>query len=480
MQQQSKIVKYISEISAKDRERFYQFASSPYFNQHDKTKELLEIVLEYIEKPNGQLDRAQLYKRLFPGEEYDEQQLHNTLSYLKKLYNRFLAYQYIDSQPLREQLFTLEAAFEANQFDLLTNRAKQLEKTMEKYPFHDGDYHFVNYRYNSLLGYYSSGYIDRSKSESFQKMLYHLDRYYIVEKLRNCCHLTANMMFFNTSYEFVFLEELLHYIQQNLESFEDDTSIILYYTILMTMRDANNPAHYERLKDILTKKMDRITADEGYDLYNFASNYCISQIKAGNTPYQRELFMLYQRGLKAELMLTNGLISEWDYKNIITLGCSLKEFAWTEQFIEDYKDKLLASRRENAYNYNLANFYYNKKLYDKALEVLRDVQFTDVTYHLNTTFLQLRIYYDLRDTEAFQGLIETFRIYVIRNRKMTTVEKKSYTNLLRLAKSLAAIKFNVSTFSRKSLDDKVAALRKKIETTENVINKQWLLEECKV
>ncbi|HMO37807.1 MAG TPA: hypothetical protein PKC76_08530 [Saprospiraceae bacterium] len=479
MQQQSKIVRYISEISPKERERFQQFVRSPYFNQHEKTQELLDIILEYIERPNGQMEKEPLFARLFPGEALDEQRLHNVMSYLKKLYHRFLAIQYIDSLPLREQLFTLESAYEVNQFDLLTNRARQLEKSIEQYPYHDGDYHFVNYRFNSLLGFYSGGYVDRSKSDSFQKMLYHLDRYYIVEKLRNCCHLTANMMLFNTRYDFGFMEELLAYVQRHLPSFENDASILLYYTILMTMREENNPEHYERLKLILNTKMNTINADEGYDLYNFASNYCIRQIKMGHSKYQRELFELYQQGLRAELLLNNGLISEWDYKNIITLGCSLKEFAWTEQFIEEYRSKLLASRRENAYNYNLANFYYNRQLYNDALEVLRNVQFTDVFYHLNTTFLQLRIYYDLKDTEAFLGLIETFRIYVIRNRKMTTAEKKSYTNLLRFAKSLAMLKHHADTYPRKVLQEKLAVLHQKIAAADNVINKQWLLEESR-
>lgn len=63
---------------------------------------------------------------------------------------------------------------------------------------------------------------------------------------------------------------------------------------------------------------------------------------------------------------------------------------------------------------------------------------------------------------------------------MTTIEKKGYTNLLRFAKSLASIKFNTSTFSKKVLAEKLESLRKKIETTDNVINKQWLLEECKI
>ena len=480
MHQPSKIVKYISEISVRERERFYHFICSPYFNQHDKTRELLDIVLEYIERPNGQLERQALFNRLFPGEPHDDQKLHNVLSYLKKLYNRFLAFRYLENQPLREQLFTLESAFEVNQFDLLTNRAKQLQKSVEQYPYQNGDYHFVNYRFNSLLGYYSGTYVDRSKTESFQKMLNHLDRYYIIEKLRNCCHLTANMMLLNTRYDFGFLEDLLKYLERNWDQFANDIAIVLYYTVLMSMRDENNPRHYEHLKDILTNQSDKLTQDEAYELYNFANNYCIRQIKLGHSQYQRELFNLYREGLKADLLLNNGVISEWDYKNITTLGCSLKEFEWTERFLEEYKDKLLPARRENAYNYNLANFYYNTKQYNKALEVLRNVQFTDVTYHLNTTFLQLRVYYDQRDTEAFYGLIETFRIYVIRNRKMTTAEKKSYANLLRFAKSVASLKLNASTFARKVLEEKLAALRRKIQETDNVINKQWLLEECQV
>lgn len=479
-QPQSKIIKYIKDLSLREREQFAQFVASPYFNQHDKTKELLDIILANIEHLNGALEREQLFKQLFPGENMDEQKLHNVMSYLKKLYHRFLAQQYFEKQPLREQLFTLEAAYEANQFDLLINRAKQLEKSAEQHPYQNGDYHFVNYRFNHLLGFYSGGYVDRAKTDSFQKMLYHLDRYFIVEKLRNCCHLTANMMMFSTSYEFGFLEEMLAYVQTNLEYFENDIPILLYYSILMTMREEENPVHYERLKEILTHKTSKLTTDEGRDLYNFANNYCIRQIKLGNSQFQRELFSLYQQGLSGELLLNNGIISEWDYKNITTLACSLKEFEWTEHFLNDYKDRLLPARRDNAYNYNLANFYYNKKLYDNALEVLRDVQFTDLAYHLNTTFLQLRVYYDLRDSEAFYGLIETFRIYVIRNRKMTTIEKKGYTNLLRFSKSVASIKFNASTFSKKALAEKLESLRKKIETTDNVINKQWLLEECKI
>ncbi|MBL7792144.1 MAG: hypothetical protein JNK77_07465 [Saprospiraceae bacterium] len=479
--QESRLVRHIEELSPKDRERFRLFVLSPFFNQHQPTSELLEVILECIHSANGngsRLDKHKVYKRIFPKDPFDEQQLYNVMSYLKKLYHRFLSYQFFENQDFQEDLLTLEAAYENNQFDLLKNRGKQMEKTMTRHPHHNSDYYLANYRLNYLLAYYGGQYEDRSKPELFQRMFDHLDRFYIAEKLKNCCHLTANMMVMNTHYDFGFLEPLLDYLKQNWQAFESDATIVLYYTILMSLREENNPAHYTILKEILASGMNTLSVKEQGDLYAFANNYCIRRINLGDSTYQWELFHLYKQGLKTGLILDNGILSEWNYKNITSLGCSIKEFEWTENFIQEYKDKLPAHRRENAYNYNLAHLYYNKKMFSDVLSALLHVQFTDVKYHLNTTFLQLRTYYAMRDTEALLSLIETFRIYVIRNRKMTTNEKRGYSNFLRFAKKLALLKHNSSTFSKKSLKEKLDALSHKIETTENVINRYWLLEEC--
>ena len=80
--EQSKIVRYIQELSRKEQDKFHQFVLSPYFNQHKKTTALLEIILE---KPKVLAQRKRLFGSLFPGETFEEQKLHNLFSYLKKL-----------------------------------------------------------------------------------------------------------------------------------------------------------------------------------------------------------------------------------------------------------------------------------------------------------------------------------------------------------------------------------------------------------
>ncbi|WP_421949217.1 hypothetical protein [Phaeodactylibacter xiamenensis] len=475
---QSRLVQHIRELPAKKQERFRQFVNSPYFNQHDRTTALLEFILKKLDgRPSG-LSKERAYKALFPGEDFNEQQLYNVMSYLNKLYYRFMAAEYTEKQRYLESIFTLEEAFDNHQFDIMTNRGKQLMKKLKKDPVHNSEYFQASYRLNHALGYYSGTYFDRAETNTFQSMLDELDKYYILEKLRNCCHLTANSLILNTSYNFRMLNELLEHLRTNWPDFEGEYSIVMYHTALMSMLEEDNPDHYQRMKRMLAENMKSFSETEGRDLYSFSYNYCIRMINAGHRDYQVELFQLYKQGLKQDLLLDKGLISEWDYKNIATLGARLKEFTWTENFLQEYQEKLPAHRKENAYNYNLGNLYYNKGLYEEALSALLLVQFTDVKYHLSTTFLLLRTYYALQDTEALLSLIETFRIYVIRNRKMTVEQKRGYTNFLRFAKKLVLIKHSASTYSRKDFEKEIDELRDKIETSENVINKYWLLEEC--
>jgi len=252
----------------------------------------------------------------------------------------------------------------------------------------------------------------------------------------------------------------------------------MYYHILLMLREEGETDHYSILKTILTEQSEALTPAESHDLYHFCYNFCIRQINQGLAEYQWELFELYQQGLDSRVLFKSGLLHEWDFKNVVTLGCGLKQFEWTENFIETYKEYLPELSRENAYKYNLAMLHFSKADYDKALQELLHVQFTDVNYHLSTNFLLLRTYYALKDTEALLSLIETLRIYIMRTKKLTTEKKRSYTNFLRFARKLVLLKHQAHTFSKAELKAKLNALSKQVENTELVMFRNWILQEC--
>lgn len=473
--QQSRLVKYILGLSSREQDLFQQFVHSPYFNQHEKTIQLLDYILKTKSK---NLTKEKVYKKLFPRKAYDEQVLYNTMSYLMKLYHRFLAFQYFEKQPFREQLYTMEAAYQNRQFDLFKNRANQLEKSLGKYYIKDSQTYFVRYRLNYLQGRYETENNNRADTTYFQAMLGDFDKYYFAEKLQHSCNLTGQMLVMNTEYNLYFLEDLMMYLKKNWSLYEHEPAIAGFYTILQMLRDSESDQHYLKLKSMLTEAIEQLSPEAANELYTFAFNYCIRQIGAGENQYQRELFQLYQQGLATGALLINDVLAEWDYKNITTLGSALKEFAWTEQFLEKYKEKLPEKQRDNAYNYNLARFYFSQQLYNETLSLLLHVQFTEPQYHLGATDLLVRSYFALQNYEALLSLLETFRIYVIRNKKITTIDKKGYTNYCRFTKRVVLLINSRITFTRKTYQEKIQHLKEKIQQTSNIKYKQWLVRIC--
>ena len=477
--QDSKLVKNLKKLDGKTRQRFKVYVNSPYFNQHKKTKTLLQYIYRHLDKNEQKLDRHLTFQKLFPGEPFSEQLLFNTMSSLKKLLHSFLAQQQYESRPFTEELYLLEYAYYHNQFDLLTNRAKHLDRQLSNYPFRDSDHYHARFRYLNTMAYYQVHHEDRSKTELLQALNDKLDRYYILEKLRHSCQLVTNELLINSQFEFSFLDEVLAYYRKEQDRFSEDLSIHLYYTILMSLREDENPTHYQELKHLLKEKISHFSPREQSDLYSYANNFCVRQINKGYRDFQKELFELYQEGLTNGLIFTNGLLNEWNYKNITVLGCILGEFEWTERFLETYKERLPEKPRENSYNYNMAHLNYSKRNYSEALDHLLLVRFSDVKYHLNYNNLLLATYYALGDTEALISLLDTFRIYVIRNRKMTVDLKKQYTNFLRYAKKLTQIKQLPKSYGGTSKQEKFAALFLQIRQAENMVNRYWLENTCR-
>lgn len=477
---QSKIINYIQQLPTKQKERLRLFVESPYFNQHKKTKLLLKLILDEKKCQSDQIDRSFLFKKLFPKEpQYDEQKLFNVMSYLNRLFQKFIAHELIEENEVQEKLLVLEGARERGMWGFVDNRAKSLEKILNKNANIDSNHYYSTFKLYFTQNFERRDGLEKKEQVLMQKMLDNFDKYYLAEKLRLAVTLYSDMMAKNVEFEFSNLEDLLEFIQKNWSKFEEELYIKLYYTIFMSQRE-KNPKFYEDLKFMLAEQLDELKFEDQQTLFKATNNYCIKNINLGENidHYREELFQLYQQGLDKKLLLKNNTLSEWEYKNIITLGSVTGKVEWTEKFIEDYKKYLPANKRENAYTYNKAAFYFHQEDFEQVQKLLISVQFTDVKYHINATLLLLRTYYKTMDTEALHSLIETFRIFIMRNKEIQTTQKKGYTNFLRFKKRLVNIKYNKKTYSQKDYHEKLDKLRMTIKNTEPVMNEYWLLKEC--
>lgn len=465
-------------MDGRERERLRQFVASPYFNRHAATEALLAFILKELGKKRPKLDGARTQdamKVVGAGMKLTDLQ-----SSLMKLVNKFLAVEQLQAETFREEVLTLKRTKALQRFDLLDNRGKRLDRKVKKHPFRDGDTHLAAYEWKNISGYRQAE-ANRKDTREMQSMLDHLDRFYIVEKLRHACRLTANMMVVNTHYDLLFVEPILAFLDSEEGSqLLDETvepSIDCYYHILHSLREPEEVSHYDRMLFYLDESVDRLPEGHQHDLYGFASNYCIGRIMTGHADYRRKLLELYRRGLTTGIIFTQGEIGEFDYKNIVTLGAALKEYDWTERFIEDNRERLPARERDNAYAYNKANYLYSRQRYDEAARLLFTVSDSDVKIHLSRVLLEVRIAYDQQDQESALNLLENLRLYVMRNRNVSTKDKKGYNYFIRYTKQLVNLKHQREFMSKDAYTKKMEALKTAVSEADSVYAKAWLMRE---
>ena len=140
-----------------------------------------------------------------------------------------------------------------------------------------------------------------------------------------------------------------------------------------------------------------------------------------------------------------------------------------ENFIHQYSPFLDESQRYNAITFNLAQLYFYKKEYHKVIQQLNQVEYDDVVYNLNSKTLLMASYYELDEIEALGSLLDTFRVYLNRNKELPATRRKHYLNTIGIVRKLSKI---ISGDTKQ-----IEKLTSEVENTQGVVSKNWILEK---
>lgn len=468
------LLELLRKMETRERTRFRELVDSPFFNKNTKLRKLCHHVLQFApDFQHPDLEKSKVHRAVFGRQPYRELAFNNLVSDLLQL-----AYQYLSISQFQQQP---EQHLEYLCLDLLDrDLPKQVSRQIRRWKLwrskrDDRSYEYFHQAYQlhekmdqlSLIGG------QRKKGEDLQLESDALDRYFIINKLRIACDMTSRNAVVNAGYTSHFLEEIRAY-QRRQPDLEQLPLIQVYTQALRMLESPRETEHYFRLKELLATYRPIIPQRELRILYNYALNVCVRQINIGKSAFYQEIWELYKLLLAEGILLKNGQLSQWSYSNIITSAMRLRAYEWTEEFIHTYKDYLPDEVRENAYSYNLAALYYEQGDYTRALHLLFEVEFTDAFYHLSAKIIQLKVYFQLRETEAFFSLIEATRHYIARNRQLSEYQKRSNANFLKLANRL--FQHLVRTEWRPIRGKEREKFVQAIEQMQPLANKSWLLE----
>lgn len=464
----SKLIELYSLMNETELKKLDKFLASPYFNESETICQIHDFVRVFHPDYNHEaLKKENLWKELYPTEAFNDNRLRHFMSRLLNLLQRFLAVQHFESDQFASGLHNLKS--------LRTHGAekpylKAYQKFREKLDTEGSEAFLQDFLLDEELNqFYSvSSLVSIHKIDSgLKQSAQNLDLFYLVNKLRYFCAVINYKNILKLEHRNLLMEEIIGIAGH--DEFKTVPAVRLYYLILKMLLEPEEEGWFRDLLDELQQFQSFFADEELRGMYVFAQNYCIRKANQGQTSFLQDLFEIYKTVLREGIIFHDGSFSAGTYKNIVAVGLRLKAFNWVEDFIDRYNDRLSEEERENARIYNLARLFFTKRNFEKVIELLQQVNYSDVFYSLDSRSILLKTYYEMDAIEPMYSLIDSFRTFLRRNKILSEAQRKGYMNL---------IKYTLQASRVRPRDKaRISKLEKDIDKASPIADVGWLKEK---
>lgn len=474
------LIRTLSHFPRKKITRFVEFAHSPYFNKHKEVKRLIDYLSKTYPDLNAKkCHRATIFEALYPTLDFDQKKLAIIFTYAQRLLEQFMRVEEATTNGLLENDTLLLQQLKAH--DSLLSIEKYWKEIINGVDEYSRNTHSSVPKFSDLehlreldeisvrLSRFDHQYLKQRQSS--------FDVFFVSEKLKDACELKQRSKLLKQEYRpSPLFEKIFELLVNGTISYPTYPTVDIFLTLYTLLNDGQSNHYGKAIYQIKTYGY-LLESKELQTAYNVLQNFCIGQINLGKKEYLRKLFEIYQSQLEKDLLMMNNYLPEWHYKNIVTTGLRLDEHPWVIKFINEYREKLQPDTMENAYSYNLANYYYHLGQFDKVLKLLVQVEYTDLRYNLDAKSLLLRTYYDMEEEVALYSLSDAFRQYLKRNKEMTEFQKSGYYNLLKIARKIFKLKVDKGFISKNKWDATYVAIKKELDKEVTIFNHGWLVNK---
>jgi len=466
---EGKLYQTILELTGHELNRLHRFIQSPFFNRNESLIKLFEwIKSDLKEDKKLPIQKEAIWSVCFnKKEKFDDGRFRKLQSDLLKLVEEYYAQEVFEANPIHKAKYLLDAIYNERLEELQTSALKTAKRLSEEQKLKPASFYYYRYEIEQSTFNLTRLQTERSAKSNIEEIAENLDRFYLAEKLRYYCTILNHQHLADLNYKMLFIDEIIDHVEAN--DYSDTPPIVIYHQILLSYKEPNDKKHFNSIKSLIEQHIHIFPETEVKEILDSALNYCIKKMNAGETEFVREAFSLYQDWLKRDLLQVRGNIDPFHFKNIVTAGLRLNEFDWVENFIHTYSLKMDESHRFNALTFNLAQLYFYKKEYEKVIQKLNLVEYDDMTYNLNSKTLLMASYYELDEIEALGSLLDTFRVYLNRNKELPATRRKHYLTTISIVRRLSKITHGDTK--------QIEKLTTEVETTQGVVSKNWILEK---
>ena len=466
--QSNKVYQVLQHLGEDDLKRFSKYLQSPYFNQSKNLNKLFEHLSRFLVDGKDGFDRQEIWRKMFPGEAYDDVNFRKYCSDLLKLLENFMSHQMLERDETRQRINTFEFVVKDKIEPLYNSALRQAKGRIDANPYRD-----LYYFYNTYLverQYYAMSDFDvrLDVRPNIEEISNNLDIFYWIEKLKIQIAVLSQKKTRSHVYEVNFMDEIILFLQKfPLDSIPE---LSLYYYSFLTLYNENDLTNYYKLRSLLDEYGNVMPQKEAVELYALALHYCTGKLNQGDRIFLQEYFDVFDEAMLRKIFILNGELASWRFNNAVGVALRLGKMDWAEKFITTYKENLPAATRENTSSFSLSRVYLYQKRYKDVLKILQNVDYEDIGYNMISKAVLIITYYELDELEALDSFLESFRVFLNRHKNIPTQRKKFYLNLIKFARRLTRLLPNDHTGISKLREE---IIREKAST----VNHEWLLEK---
>lgn len=469
----STLIEYLRKFTSKDIREFGEFVHSPFFNRNQGVIKLYEYLRkQYPAFDASKLSKKDVFKKLFPKVTYRESFMKTLIHYLQKLVEDYLEFISMKKHQFRGKIFLMTWLNEKELNRPIERKMKELKKEFERVRIRDEDYYYdkanIEIQYFHYLTratihkrekFYKSGFADEIAKDLTVYYLNYALQYYLFTYL------------VKRQYNFVSKPGLIEDIIRILKpgDFEDIPLINLYYNLLMMYLKEDDVSYFYKAKSITGNCADQLGDFNIKNSHINLCNFCLYKMDK-DRKFVRELFELIKFSLNKKLYIVPGLkeMDEGFYNMAVSIALRLKEYEWARKFIEEYKNELNQVYREPTYYNSLALYEFTVKNFEKSLELVSRVKYTEVYQRAKLRVLTCALYYELKMSEQFLSLIDSFRHFLSHDKLLAPEIKQIFINFEKYTKALYDVR-------NKNDVRELKTLKQKIQAETALYNKEWIL-----
>jgi hypothetical protein len=410
-----------------------------------------------------------LFKQVLPSGKYSDRRMNNLLSEGYQAAERFLIFQKLsEDHKLQKDLLSQE--FQSRHLEdwFFRDIQKEIIRLEEK-EVKDWEDHLDLLRLNRRM-YHHPNQNPRMQAggETIVKMGEQLDLVYLLEKAAIIKEKIArNRIIKDENYE----------IETELEKWRSACKDIQhpaldFYKMRFAYTEEDRIKQYFILRDAFLSGYEKLNLKEQKIHLIGLLNDASLMFRMGHLEII-ETLPLYKLGLKTGILLHKGKLTYNTFTIIVTVSNTKKDFAFTKQFIADYKDKLDGKFQEEAITWAKAHMAYYKEDYNTALDLLLTSENKSNYFQLLSRSLTTQVYFDLYLSdnsyqEYLLNYFDSFERWLSREKFKSEFTKKGFIKFVQKCRALEKHYSNLNFQSEKVKD---------LLSEENIQGLTWLKEK---